>query len=119
MFIQGVWEIIQRITVIKMIIFLIIHYILNTIDHNILFTSSLMRSSLFPQSPPLWMGCLLEWNPPLGGLSLKGQRKLLASLKLAPTVWISLIRSSMQMMLCFLPRDCSMMELFESGILCP
>ena len=88
-------------------------------DQSILLTSSLMRSSLLPQSPPLWIGCLLEWNPPLGGVNLKGHKKLLASLKLAPTVSISLIKSSMQMILCFCPKAPWMMLLEERGILCP
>ncbi len=54
-------------------------------DQSILFAKSLIKLSLLPQSPPLWNGCLFEWKPPLGGLNLNGQIKLLASLKLLPT----------------------------------
>lgn len=45
------------------------------------FTKSLMKCSLFPQSPLLWKGCLFWANPPLGALNLNGHKKLLASLK--------------------------------------
>jgi len=34
-----------------------------------------MASSLFPQSPPCWKGCLLLLNPPLGEVSLKDLKK--------------------------------------------
>jgi len=30
-----------------------------------------MNYSLFPQSPPVWKGCLLLLNPPFGGANLK------------------------------------------------
>jgi len=80
-------------------------------------TSWLIYYSLFPQSPFLWKGCLLPENPPLGPLSLKGQRKLLASLKWGPTVWISLIKSSTLLIPCF-PSDSATMVFDERGILC-
>ena len=78
--------------------------------------SSLMRFSLFPKTPPLAYGCLFFSNPLRGELSLKGQRKLLAILKLGPQVQISWIRSSIQAIPC-LPSSVSMMLLSVRGIL--
>ena len=75
-----------------------------------------MKVSRFPQSPLLWNGCLFWLNPPLGPLSLKVQRKLLASLKCGPTVAISLIKSSTELIPCF-PKTDSTSLLFVKGIL--
>ncbi len=80
-------------------------------------TSWLMNCSLFPQSPLLWKGCLLCENPPLGALSLKGHKKLLASLKCGPTVEISLTKSS-TLVIPYLPKTCSITALVVNGILC-
>mmetsp|Transcript_1864 Transcript_1864/g.171 ORF Transcript_1864/g.171 Transcript_1864/m.171 type:complete len:86 (+) Transcript_1864:146-403(+) len=77
-----------------------------------------MNSSLFPQSPPVWKGCLLLLYPPLGLFNLKGHKKLLASLKWGPTVVISWIKSSIQL-IPNLPKPCSMTWLFYKGILFP
>jgi hypothetical protein len=76
-----------------------------------------MNCSLLPQSPLLWKGCLLCEKPPLGALSLNGHKKLLASLKCGPTVYIWLTKSSTQTIPC-LPKACSMTALLVKGILC-
>ncbi len=80
-------------------------------------TKLLMNCSLLPQSPLLWKGCLLCEKPPLGALSLKGHKKLLASLKCGPTLQIWLTKSSTQT-IPFLPKTCSMTALLVKGILC-
>jgi len=86
-------------------------------NQSILAINWLIYSSLFPQSPLLWKGCLLSENPPLGPLSLNGHMKLLASLKWGPTVWISLIKSSTLLIPC-LPTDSATIIFDERGILC-
>ena len=53
-------------------------------------------TDLKPKSPPSLKWLYFLRQPPLGVLSLKGQRKLEAALKLGPTVKISWIKSSMQ-----------------------
>lgn len=63
----------------------------------ILLIKSLIKSSLFPQSPLFTNDYLLHLNPPLGLLNLndliiniiKYHKNLLASLKCSPTVYIS------------------------------
>jgi len=52
-------------------------------------TILLMKSSLFPWSPPSTKWFVFTLIPPVGLLSLKGHRKLLAFLKFSPTVNIS------------------------------
>ena len=68
-----------------------------------LWTKLLMKCSRLPASPSStrWRNLRL-WKPRLGLESLKGQSKLLASLKCGPTVTISW-RSSTNMIPCFLP----------------
>jgi len=83
----------------------------------ILLTKSLINSSLFPQSPPLWKGCLLFENPLLGESNLNGHKKLLASLKCGPTDESSWSKSSTQIIPC-LPSYDSMIWFEVSGILC-
>jgi hypothetical protein len=85
--------------------------------HNILLINWLTNCYLLPQSPLLWKGCLFWAKPPLGALSLKAQRKLLACLKWGPTVYISLIKSSIEL-IPILPRVYSIILLFDNGILC-
>lgn len=65
-------------------------------------TRALMRHSLFPWSPPSMKCRVFFLYPPRALLSLNGHKKLLASLKLGPTVKISCNKSSMQM-IPFLP----------------
>lgn len=69
----------------------------NITNYTILLSSTLIFSSRHPKSPPStkWFDFLFQ--PPLGVLSLKCHRKLEANLKVLPTVKISWIRSSMQM----------------------
>lgn len=76
-----------------------------------------MNCYLLPQSPLLWKGCLLCEKPPLGALSLKGHKKLLASLKCGPTVQIWFTKSSTLTIPC-LPKACSITALLVKGILC-
>jgi hypothetical protein len=82
-----------------------------------------MNSSLLPQSPPVWKGCLLLLYPPLGLFNLKGHKKLLAYLKLGPQVIISWIRSSIQLIpksfLAPFPKVYSITSLDYNGILYP
>lgn len=58
----------------------------------------LIWSSLLPASPPSTKCVVFLFMPPRGDDSLKGHRKLLAGLKFFPTVQISWMRSSTQMM---------------------
>lgn len=40
-------------------------------NHSMLWAKSLINYSRFPQSPPVWNGCLFDLYPPLGQFSLK------------------------------------------------
>lgn len=61
-------------------------------------SNAFILSSRQPKSPPSTKWLFFLRQPPLGVLSLKYQRKLVACLKWGPTVKISCIRSSTQMM---------------------
>ena len=83
---------------------------------SILWTSSLIFSSLFPKAPWLWQGCLLISKPFLGELNLNGHKKLLAYLKFGPALTISWIKSSTET-IPILPSEFSMILLSVKGIL--
>jgi len=70
---------------------------------SILLTKVLISSSLLPQSPfPSTYDFLFLKYTPLGHLSLNGQTELLAFLKFGPTVTISWIKSSVQIISLYL-----------------